>query len=144
MLMVDKQCRNRSRGRPSLSLGKRRDRRLKVRRYRRLIRCLSAMCLVSPNPLFAVSLPRSAKLTSRLVAEGGVNSPQEPVDGPASRLGRPVGVDDPCIRVLAYSAHVKDGDKVRRDSILLRIERLTGYDMRHSGDRLELHIGLHL
>lgn len=42
------------------------------------------------------------------------------VDALAAELGRPVGLDDRRFRSLAYSSHVGEVDRVRRDSILQR------------------------
>lgn len=42
------------------------------------------------------------------------------VDALAAELGRPVGLDDRRFRSLAYSSHVEEVDRVRRDSILRR------------------------
>jgi sugar diacid utilization regulator len=42
------------------------------------------------------------------------------VDGLASELGRPVGLDDRQFRSLAYSSHVEELDRVRLSSILQR------------------------
>jgi hypothetical protein len=49
-----------------------------------------------------------------------LNGVQDLVDGLASRLGRPVGVDDRRFRAVAYSAHADEIDEVRRISILGR------------------------
>ena len=42
------------------------------------------------------------------------------VDALAAELGRPIGLDDRRFRSLAYSSHVGEVDRVRRDSILQR------------------------
>jgi DNA-binding PucR family transcriptional regulator len=49
-----------------------------------------------------------------------MNDVQELIDSLASRLGRPVGLDDRRFRAIAYSSHEDEIDAVRRTSILGR------------------------